>query len=539
MNYLIFPGTSGAFWIDYLICDKYVVPPDHSPRRHFTEKLVLLPHSYQVNYYDRHLAKLRETNLNLRKQVTAMRRGSRQAIGGGIEISVTSTSTSTSSNDKKPAKRILVGAEAVKARAAEAAKASSEALLVAGGGSAEDTAAAVVRLLRARNRLVWPSSNKKAGRRGGGFVSIGGASSSGYGGGSISNPGGTMSSSSSFSSFSSFSSSNSGGRINIDVLGSAPPPHLTPVAPLPSAPEASSPEATLDDDGTPPPFVFVNFNKNDKLEPLSFGLWLNILRRTTEERSLLWLLRPSQKLATNSIEDNLRAVAAASGVDPKRLVFADRAPKHEHLARHVAGDLFLDTFFYGAHSTATDALRGGLPVITCPGDAFARRVGVSLLENAYRHRQRAKSEDGVQRALLTHSLSEFEDVAVRIAKDHHASYRRRHSKQQTSAGKETAGGRSGGSLLDALRRDLATSTLNAAQKDVNEGRGVVEAEEAGGGARDDHRLFDTQEFTVSVERAYAVMWEVYSADKAPRGIQQPADDGSAPLTTRRHIVVGG
>ena len=68
-------------------------------------------------------------------------------IGDGIEISVTSTSTSTSSNDKKPAKRILVGAEAVKARAA---KASSEALLVAGGGSAEDTAAAVVRLLRAR-----------------------------------------------------------------------------------------------------------------------------------------------------------------------------------------------------------------------------------------------------------------------------------------------------------------------------------------------------------------------------------------------------
>ena len=77
MNYLIFPGTSGAFWIDYLICDKYVVPPDHSPRRHFTEKLVLLPHSYQVNYYDRHLAKLRETT-NLRKQVTAMRRGSRR-----------------------------------------------------------------------------------------------------------------------------------------------------------------------------------------------------------------------------------------------------------------------------------------------------------------------------------------------------------------------------------------------------------------------------------------------------------------------------
>ena len=95
--------------------------------------------------------------------------------------------------------------------------------------------------------------------------------------------------------------------------------------------------------------------------------------------------------------------AAARGVDPARLVFAGRATLEDHLARHRLADLFLDTLPYNAHTTASDALWAGLPVVTCQGNAFAGRVAASLL-NAV----------GLPE-LVTHNLADYEALALRLA----------------------------------------------------------------------------------------------------------------------------
>lgn len=119
-------------------------------------------------------------------------------------------------------------------------------------------------------------------------------------------------------------------------------------------------------------FVFCCFNNNYKIEPTVFGVWMDILRETPG--SVLWLFR-NHALA----ERNLRSAAAAAGIAPERLVFADKLPKDRHLARHRHADLFLDTFQYNAHTTASDALWAGVPLLTCRGDTFASRVAASLL----------------------------------------------------------------------------------------------------------------------------------------------------------------
>ena len=196
--------------------------------------------------------------------------------------------------------------------------------------------------------------------------------------------------------------------------------------------------------GLPPrPFVvFCNFNKVDKLDPASFGLWMNVLRRAPG--SVLWLLRPKGR-QFDHVAAHLEAEAAARGVHPARLVWADRVPKAEHLRRHAAADLLLDTLVYGAHSTATDALRGGLPLLTVRGEQFPQRVGASLL--------RAVGAD--QELLAVDSLRDFEDLAVLLA---------------------------GTRRLRALRARLA-----------DEGRAS--------------RLFDTRAFTRDLERAFHAVWE--------------------------------
>jgi len=148
-------------------------------------------------------------------------------------------------------------------------------------------------------------------------------------------------------------------------------------------------------------FVFANFNKNDKIEPEAFDAWMEILRRV--QGSVLWLLKPSRKQAFDSVQKNLRRESSQLGVAPDRIVFAERVPKAEHVVRHRFADLFLDTFVYGAHSTATDALRGGLPVLTLQGSSFANRVAASLLQNV-----------GLPE-LITFSKREFVETAVRIA----------------------------------------------------------------------------------------------------------------------------
>lgn len=119
-------------------------------------------------------------------------------------------------------------------------------------------------------------------------------------------------------------------------------------------------------------FVFCCFNNNNKITPSTFNGWMRILKRV--ENSVLWLLEDNPTAA-----DNLRKEAVSRGIDPARLVFAKRMRLDEHLARHRAADLFIDTLPYNAHTGASDALWAGLPVLTCLGDAFASRVAASLL----------------------------------------------------------------------------------------------------------------------------------------------------------------
>jgi predicted O-linked N-acetylglucosamine transferase (SPINDLY family) len=119
-------------------------------------------------------------------------------------------------------------------------------------------------------------------------------------------------------------------------------------------------------------FVFCCFNNNYKIMPDTFDSWMRILQRV--DGSVLWLFEDNPTAALN-----LRKEADLRGVNPERLVFAPRLPLAEHLARHRAADLFIDTFPYNAHTTASDALWAGLPVLTRTGESFASRVAASLL----------------------------------------------------------------------------------------------------------------------------------------------------------------
>lgn len=118
--------------------------------------------------------------------------------------------------------------------------------------------------------------------------------------------------------------------------------------------------------------VYACFNSAYKITPPVFDRWMAILRQV--EDSVLWLL-----VGHPAAQANLRREAAARGIDPARIVFAGNLPLEAHLDRLRLADLFLDTFPYNAHTTASDALRMGLPLLTCPGRSFASRVGASLL----------------------------------------------------------------------------------------------------------------------------------------------------------------
>ena len=119
-------------------------------------------------------------------------------------------------------------------------------------------------------------------------------------------------------------------------------------------------------------FVFCSFNTAYKITPAMFDVWMHLLRSV--EGSVLWL-RQDNDFATA----NLRREAEARGVAPGRLVFARRVDLDVHLARHRLADLFIDTFPYGAHTTASHALWAGLPVLTMRGDSFVSRVSASIV----------------------------------------------------------------------------------------------------------------------------------------------------------------
>lgn len=169
--------------------------------------------------------------------------------------------------------------------------------------------------------------------------------------------------------------------------------------------------------GLPPSgFVFCSFNASFKITPATFDGWMRLLRQV--DGSVLWLLEDNPTAAAN-----LRREARNRGVAGDRLVFASRLPLPDHLARHRAADLFLDTLPYNAHTTASDALWAGLPVLTCMAQSFASRVAASLLE-------------AVQLPeLITTTQHDYEALALALATDptRLANIRRKLEKNRLSA----------------------------------------------------------------------------------------------------------
>jgi predicted O-linked N-acetylglucosamine transferase (SPINDLY family) len=119
-------------------------------------------------------------------------------------------------------------------------------------------------------------------------------------------------------------------------------------------------------------FVYCCFNNSYKITPHTFDGWMRILKQV--QGSVLWLIEDNPSAVAN-----LQLEAQRRGVNKDRLIFAQKIPLPEHLARHQAADLFLDTLPYNAHTTASDSLWAGLPVLTCSGESFASRVAASLL----------------------------------------------------------------------------------------------------------------------------------------------------------------
>lgn len=144
-------------------------------------------------------------------------------------------------------------------------------------------------------------------------------------------------------------------------------------------------------------FVFCCFNNHYKITPTMFRLWMTLLRSI--EGSVLWLAKRS-----DIVIQNLRREAHECGVDPNRLIFAERTPKlQDHLARQRLADLFLDTLPFNAHTTACNALWAGLPVLTCAGQSYAGRVAASLLTAV-----------GLPE-LITTSLDSYRELALHLA----------------------------------------------------------------------------------------------------------------------------
>jgi predicted O-linked N-acetylglucosamine transferase (SPINDLY family) len=156
-------------------------------------------------------------------------------------------------------------------------------------------------------------------------------------------------------------------------------------------------------------FVFCCLNGMQKLTSLVFGRWMQILRQVSN--SVLWLLEGDAQ--TN---ERVRKLAEQDGVAPERVVFADRLPNPEHLARYALADLFLDTLPYGAHTTASDALWMGLPILTLSGRSFASRVCGSIVRSAGLPELICSSaDDYVDRAImLGHDRSQVVNLRRRL-----------------------------------------------------------------------------------------------------------------------------
>lgn len=208
-------------------------------------------------------------------------------------------------------------------------------------------------------------------------------------------------------------------------------------------------------------FVFCCFNNAYKIEPELFDIWMRLLAAVPD--SVLWLFK-----GDGEVEPNLRREAEARGVEGARLVFAERLTKPMHLARHVHVDLFLDTLPYNAHTTASDALWCGLPVVTRPGRTFASRVAGSLV-----------TAIGVPE-LIVPDVEAYEALALKLATDPEA--------------------------LDAVRAKLKANRLITP-------------------------LFDTELFARHLERAYDLVWQRHREGLPPAPVQVPPAKGKGAATT--------
>jgi len=209
------------------------------------------------------------------------------------------------------------------------------------------------------------------------------------------------------------------------------------IAPIPRRAEVGLPEDA---------FVFCCFNNPYKITPELFSRWCRLLDACPG--AVLWLFAN-----TPLVEGNLRAEARARGIDPERLIFAPRVPQAEHLARLALADLCLDTLPYNAHTTASDALWVGVPMLTCIGETFPGRVAASLLKAA-----------GLPE-LITRSLDDYEAEARRLAQ---------HPE-----------------ILSGLRQRLAEARTRPAP------------------------FFDGEAFARHLEGLYATMWERHRQGLAP------------------------
>jgi predicted O-linked N-acetylglucosamine transferase (SPINDLY family) len=182
-------------------------------------------------------------------------------------------------------------------------------------------------------------------------------------------------------------------------------------------------------------FVFCCFNNAYKLNPPVFDIWMRLLWQVPG--SVLWLSPPGTEA-----RENLLREARSRGVAADRIVFADKTPGIEaHLARSSLADLFLDTLPYNAHTTASDALWAGVPLLTCAGEAMASRVAASLVHAA-----------GLPE-LITGDLAQYEALALRLARDPGALARMRAHLEHA---------RAQGSLFEVqrLRRHLEAAYLH-------------------------------------------------------------------------------
>ena len=211
-------------------------------------------------------------------------------------------------------------------------------------------------------------------------------------------------------------------------------------------------------------FVFCCFNNNWKITSAVFDVWMRLLQAI--EGSVLWLIRDNA-----AAEANLRKEAASRSIDPQRLVFAETVLLEDHLARHRLADLFLDTLPYNAHTTASDALWAGLPIVTCLGESFSGRVAASLLHAV-----------GLS-DLVTTNLEDYEALARRLASDP--------------------------SSLKSVRERLEAN-------------------------RSSYPLFDTDRFRRHIESAYTTMWEIFQRGQPPQSLRvEPIVDAPKPNPPQR------